>query len=95
MTCINKLPPNITRQPHSYITWQPDTFFLIKKVCHKIYTKELTLYSGYCGSTSLGFGSVFFVDVAKSQLLHHPVRLCETERYKYANLHTRFLSSLP
>ena len=38
-----------------------------------------------CGSTSLGFGSVF-IDVAKLQLLHHPVRLCQSERYKYANL---------
>ena len=28
-----------------------------------------------------------------AQLLHHPIRLCETERYKYANLHaTRVLS---
>ena len=46
-----------------------------------------------CGSTSLGFGSVyfyFFVDVTKSQLLHHPIGLCETERYKYANLHGCF-----
>ena len=35
----------------------------------------------------------FFVDVAKWQLLHHPIMLCETERYilVYANLHTCFL----
>ena len=38
-------------------------------------------YSGYCGSTSLGFGSrlCFFVCVEDWQLLHHPDRLCETE----------------
>ena len=47
------------------------------------------------GSACLGFGSAFFLDVAKWQLLHHPVRLCETERYKYANIHACFLSSLP
>ena len=47
----------------------------------------------------LGF---FFVDVAKSELLYHPVRLCETERFKYADIYMLsvinmlcFISSLP
>ena len=48
-----------------------------------------------CGSTSLNFGSIYFVVVAKWQLLHHAVRLCETEHYKYANLHACLFFSLP
>ena len=59
----------------------------------------LTIYSGYCGSTSLGFGQAwvsacfcfFFVDVEEWQLLHHPVRLCESERCKYADLTVFFI----